>query len=164
MEQIKKEYNITDQDINGTKNRLKTKVSDMICRKIAKEVEEESNKKVKIKHWLEQKMEIKWGKRPEYMDKLTRNQCKAIIKTRSRMLPTKENQKKKPLGEEARMCRMCGKTQETQEHVLQKCTKANRKHNISYRAVFEDGSHEELARIADEINRLMEQLTNGQQA
>ena len=164
MEQIKKEYNITDQDIDGTKNQLKTKVADAICKKIEQEVAEESNKKAKVKQWLERKTEVKWGKRPEYMDKLTRNQCKAIIKTRSRMLPTKENHKKTTVDEGDMMCRMCGQTRETQEHILQRCTKVKRQHNIRYQAVFEDDNHGELARIADEINRIMEQLTNGQHA
>ena len=80
------------------------------------------------------------------------------------MLPTKENHKKTTVDEGDMMCRMCGQTRETQEHILQRCTKVKRQHNIRYQAVFEDDNHGELARIADEINRIMEQLTNGQHA
>ena len=35
--------------------------------------------------------EIKPGERPEYMNMLTRNQCSAITKVQSRLIPEKEN-------------------------------------------------------------------------
>ena len=60
---------------------------------------------------------MKPGARPEYMTRLGRKQCSAIIRVRSSMMVTKTNM---PGKFNDRNCRMCKKdVEETQEHILQ---------------------------------------------
>ncbi len=49
--------------------------------------------KVKIQYLLEGKPEWKPGKRPEYMNKLTRNHVSIFCEARTRMINVKENYK-----------------------------------------------------------------------
>ena len=83
-------------------------------------------------------MEIKVGKRPEYMEKLTRKQCNAIIKTRASMLPVKNNFKKGSKTDN--QCRFCKMVKETQEHIIQECPKmtSRRGMSITYNDIFRD--------------------------
>ena len=52
------------------------------------------------------------------MNKLTRNQASTIFRARTRMLKVKTNFKN---GHTNLKCRMCGKQEETQKHVLEEC-------------------------------------------
>ncbi len=60
----------------------------------------------------------KAGKRPKYMNKLTRREASTIFKARTRMLDVKNNFKGKYRD---RKCRKCNCDNETQEHILQEC-------------------------------------------
>ena len=59
-------------------------------------------------------------KRAEYMSKMTRNQVSTIIKARTRMLKVKMNYKN---GYTEHNCRLCGKDDESQTHILENCEK-----------------------------------------
>ena len=107
-----------------------------------------------------EKKEIKVGTRPTYMDKLNRKQCNAILRARSSMLMVKENYKKQ--YESNLLCRFCDNYNETQEHILQDCTKIKRsKEKIIYSKIFEEDT-EPLREIANEIIKIEECLKEHQ--
>ncbi len=56
-----------------------------------KTIEKESKDKFKVQYLLEWKPEWKLGKRPEYMNKLTRNQVSIVFQARTRMIKVTEN-------------------------------------------------------------------------
>ena len=116
-------------------------------RKIATETE----KKTKTKHWAELKDTIEPSKRPEYMNKLNRKQCNAIFKTRSSMLPVKNNQKSQYSTDLT--CRFCRQQEENQEHILQDCTSVpgNDTKKLAYPEIFKDKDHKTLGKAADRI-------------
>ena len=88
------------------------------------------------------------------MDKLNRKQCNAILRARSSMPMVKENYKKQ--YESNLLCRFCDKHNETQEHILQDCTKIKRtKEKIIYSKIFEEDT-EPLREIANEIIKIEE--------
>ena len=84
-----------------------------------KEIYQEAQTKSKVRHWADRIDELKPGGRPEYMNKLIRKQCSAIIKLRSRMIPAKENMKG---TYKDTIWRWCNKDPETQEHLIDQCT------------------------------------------
>ena len=110
-----------------SKNSLKRIIQDEINSIILEEIEDEAEHKSKIKHWRERKVDPKIGIRPDYMNKLTRKQCNAIIKTRASMLSVKTNHKKSNGLNLA--CRFCSETEETQEHILQIQSKLRQNHS-----------------------------------
>ena len=114
-----------------------------------KSKERETEEKTQIKHWREMKTNIKVGKRPQYMEKLIRKQCNAILKARASMLPVKNNFKNG--CKKDTQCRYCNTEVETQEHILQKkCPEINRKMgHISYNRIFQE-----------EVDELEKQLTS----
>ena len=101
------------------KNPLKVLIQKEIEAKINEQIDNEAELKTKVKHWRERRQTTKIGVRPEYMDKLNRKQCNAIMKARASMIKVKSNYKK---GNETNLnCRFCKKDKETQEHILQNC-------------------------------------------
>ena len=60
---------------------------------IVEEIDNESEHKSKVKCWRERKRNLKFGIRPNYMEKLT-TKCNAIIKSTASMLPVRTNYKK----------------------------------------------------------------------
>ena len=76
-----------------SKNSLKRLIQDEINSLIMEEIDNETEHKTKVKHWRERKINLKIGIRPDYMNKLTRKQRNAIIKTRASMLSVKTNHK-----------------------------------------------------------------------
>ena len=77
-----------------TKNSMKKLLQEEINSKLMDEIDRETEEKTKIKHWREMKTDIKVGKRTQYMEKLTRKQCNAILKARASMLPVKKQLQK----------------------------------------------------------------------
>ena len=59
-------------------------------------------------------------KRADYINRLTRNQVSTIFKARTRMLKVKDNYKN---GHDDLKCRLCGKEQESQKHILEEFEK-----------------------------------------
>ena len=154
VEKTAEELQLKDIVSITNKNSLKRLIQDEISTKILDDIENESQNKTKVKHWKERKDNILVGKRPEYMDKLTRKQCNAIIKTRSSMLAAKANFKR--ANETNPACRFCAKEEETQEHVLQHCPKVeNRTTTIEYQEIFKEET-ERLKEITAEIIRIEE--------
>ena len=92
-------------------------------------------------------------KRPEYMNKLTRLEVSTIFKTRTRMLDVKNNFR----GMYTNLtCRGCGKTDETQQHVLEKCETIHltEKSKINQEEIFAEEPNE-LKKTAEEKPYIM---------
>ena len=141
-----------------SKNSLKRIIQDEINSIILEEIENEAEHKSKIKHWRERKVDLKIGTRPDYMNKLTRKQCNAIIKTRASMLSVKTNHKKSNGPNLA--CRFCSETEETQEHILQTCQKVGKRATkLKYEDIFKEDV-DKLKEISEEIIRVENLLKN----
>jgi len=119
------------------------------------DIEKEAEAKTKIKHWREMRKEITETKRPQYMDKMNRKQCNAILRARSSMLQAKCNFKK---SNEDIACRFCKKTEETQKHLIQKCPVIRKNvGHIPYENLFTEDV-ESLEKSANFIIKLEEYL------
>ena len=120
IELILKEYSISEQQMsNYNKKELSNELdrrNESLWKKI---IVEEAENKSKVNHWMEMKGEIP-NKRPEYMNKLTRKQCHAIMKARSRMIPCKINQRNRYSNT---TCRLCDNEEESQIHLTNNCSK-----------------------------------------
>ena len=161
INKITEELNVKDLMAVMSKECLKRHLQGEINTKIMDVIEYESETMTKIKHWKDRKMEIKVGKRPEYMKKLTRKQCNAIIKTRASMLPVKNNFKKGSKTDN--QCRFCKMEKETQEHIIQECPKmtSRRGMSISYNDIFRDDV-EKLREAANVIIAIQETLSEAE--
>ena len=115
MDEIERRTKRQDTNASTNKKQHKKLIQEEINSKLMDEIERETEK-TKIKHWREKKTDIKVGKRPQYMEKLTRKQCNIILKARAFVLPVKNNFKsgcKKDI-----QCRYYNTEVETQEHIL----------------------------------------------
>ena len=151
-----KELHVYEQMPNLSKDALKKQIEKEIETKILEEIAAEAEKKTKVNHWKKWKKETTVGQRPKYMDKPSRKQCNAVLRARASMLMVKENYK---TGQEkTNLCRFCKEDKETQEHIIQECTKIKRMSGkISYEKIFEENA-ETLKIIAEEIIKLEEIL------
>ena len=140
------------------KNPLKALIQKEIEAKINEQIDNEAELKTKVKHWRERRQTTKIGVRPEYMDKLNRKQCNAIIKARASMIKAKSNYKK---GNETNLnCRFCKKDKETQEHILQNCPEmAKTVGKCEYENIMRDDV-KTLRELADFIIKMEEKLQN----
>ena len=92
------------------------------------------------------------------MNKLTRKQCNAIIKTRASMLSVKTNHKKS--NGPNLVCRFCSETEETQENILQTCQKVGKRvTKLKYGDAFKEDTSK-LKKISEEIIRVENLLKN----
>ena len=97
------------------------------------------------------------GKRAKYLNRLTRNQASIIFTARTRMLKVKSNYKN---GHKNLNCRLCGKNEETQQHILEECTILNKEiPTITKEMLFQE-SPEELKTVTINIEKRMEKLEN----
>ena len=80
-----------------------------------KQNKEKNKSQIPIKALLTNIKDRKIGNRPLYMEKLNRYQVSTIFKAITRMLDIKHNFRGKYSDN---ICRGCGTTEETQEHVL----------------------------------------------
>ena len=96
------------------------------------------------------------GNRPQYMNRLTRNQTSIIFKARTRMLNVKSNYKN---GNDSLNCRLCGKSEETQNHILEECNMIDMEEKITKEMIFSEET-EILKKAAQCIQRRMDKLTN----
>ena len=141
-----------------SKNSLKRLIQDEINSLILEEIDKKAVHKSKVKHWKERKINLKIGIRPDYMNKLTRNQCNAIIKTRASMLSVETNHKKS--NGSNLVCRFCSEIEETQEHILQTCQKVGKRvTKIKYEDVFKEEASK-LKEVSEEIIRVENLLKN----
>ena len=158
VEKYAEELHIKDILLTTNKNNLKRLITDEINTKILDDIANEAENKSKLRHWMERREDIIIGKRPGYMNELTRKQCNVIIRARASMLTTRTNYKK--ANERCTTCRFCSKMPETQEHVIQHCPRVeNRTMNIEYKEIFKDDSSR-LKEIATEISRIEEVIKN----
>ena len=119
---------------------------------------EERTQKSKIEHWIMRKDKIKPGERPEYMNRLGRKQCSAIITARSSMMVTKTNM---PGKFNDRNCRVCIKdVEETQEHMLQQCEDIRRttQQIENYEDICKENDVEKLKKAANIIIKITETM------
>ncbi len=84
-----------------------------------KTIEKKGKDKSKVQYLLEGKSEWKPGKRPEYMNTLTRNQVSLVFQARTRMIKVKENYKKRT--KEPHMQSMQNRGRNTAAHTRRMC-------------------------------------------
>ena len=85
-----------------------------------KKIRSKVRDKSKVKLLLDEKNKSNPGYQQKYMKTLTRNAISTIFKARTTMLHVKANYKSKY---QDLQCRLCGKADETQAHVLANCEK-----------------------------------------
>ena len=138
---IKEKLNITEDDIQLSKNEIKTLTKHKMKQAFRQRIFESAQAKSKTQNYFENKTEP-WepGKRAVYMNKLTRNQASTIFKARTRMLKVKSNFKN---GNTNLQCRVCKKTEETQKHALEECEEINKNHQkITQQMIFNENTDE----------------------
>ena len=111
--------------------------------------------KTETMHWMENKIKLQESGRPEYMTKLRRKQCNALIKVRSSMIPCKTNQKIQ--YKDNVKCRFCEVHQETQKHILTECKNNPHKINRPYKELFSDKNCEKLKEAAETSPKRLKQ-------
>ncbi len=156
-------YKMEEEDLQLTKHQLKTKIYDQQVDTYKAEIEEESKNKSKLKYLLDNINEIQIGKRPAYMDELTRKQCAAIACVRTRMVPVKNNHKGSHTDLTCRWCKN-SETEETQDHVLSSC-QGNEKimeNQIEFGQAFK--SHpQDLRECAEKITKMIDYIKDGKE-
>ncbi len=107
--------------------------------------------KSKINHLLTGRENPIVGERPLYMDKLNRYDVSTIFKARTRMIDVKNNYRGKY---QDNICRGCGTTEETQQHVLGECTEIHKDQStkILINEIFSEDTTK-LKIIAEKIRR-----------
>ena len=120
IERIKESYQInnTQEAISKGKNRKKEQQKNMMYEKLKENIENRNKGKTKMEWLMTGKSKWKPGTRANYLNELTRKQCKIIFETRTRMIKVKGNYKNK---EENTKCGLCNTKEETQEHILEEC-------------------------------------------
>ena len=101
---IMNELKISEETSRDTKPTLKKELETGIAEHIKRTVENEALAKSKVREWALRRADATAGKRPEHMNKLSRKQCSAIVKLRSRMIPAKANHKNQ---HKDTICRFC---------------------------------------------------------
>ena len=147
--EILAEYKLSEENLSISKNGLSKVLDTLNKENVYQEMKNEASSKTKIRHWMENKENNKGEQRPKYMEKLSRKQCNAIIRTRSSMLPIKTNLK--ATFKDDLTCRLCGNQDEDQKHVLTECTKNPEKIEIPYEDLFKDDNWEKLKVAAEKI-------------
>jgi len=149
---LMKEYKIPEEVLQHSKEASKTEIRKAVEAKWAEEISQEAEQKTKVKHWEQMTSPNNTMKRPMYMEKLSRKECRAILTTRTSMFPAKMNFKN---GNENLQCRYCGVANETQQHLIEECLKAPRPNkNIKYKDIFTDNQLEKLKTAAETLNQL----------
>ena len=109
-------YNVTEQELTGTKYQTKTLIKRAINKGFKERINEASRGKSKMEYFKDLKSEWNPGQGSKYMNELTRKQASTIYKARTRMLKIKGNYKN---GHPNLVCRMCKNDEETQSHILE---------------------------------------------
>ena len=106
--------------LTTNKQTSKREITNKIKLAFKEEIESKARYKSKVKFLLDEKNKWNPGHQPKYLKTHTRNEVSTTFKNRNRMLDVKANHKNKY---QDLQCRLCGKEDETQEHVLAKCEK-----------------------------------------
>ena len=152
---IKEKLEITEVDMNQSKNVPKRITKEKISAYFKEELTANAHDKSKMKYYFEGKQEWKIRNRANYMNKLTRNQASTIFKARTRMLKVKANYKN---GNKDINCRACGKYEETQNHILEECEIINKDESPIKKEIIFTECATELKKVAISINKKMELL------
>ncbi len=150
------EYEIDTTEFPMKKEPLNQLINNKSIINIIDKMNEESTQKSKKEHWIKRKDNIKPGVRQEYMCRLGRKQCGAIIRVRSSMMVTKTNM---PGKFNNRNCRMCKRDmEETQEHILQHCEDIRKttQQIQNYEDIFKEEDIENLKKAANIIIKITE--------
>ena len=154
--EILKEYNLTEDSLSISKQGLGKALDIMNKQMTTQEISKEANKMTKTRHLMENKGAMCNDKRPKYMTHLSRNQCHAILMTRSSMIPVKANQKARYQGNMS--CRFCKAHQEDQKHIMTEWVAIPHKVSIPYEELFRDNNWKTLKEAAENINLIIECL------
>ena len=155
-----KKYNITEEDISGTKRKTYSIISQKIKAGYQNKIDREGIHKSKVKYLQEGAGSWEPNVKRQYMKKLNRNDCSTIFKARTRMIEVKNNYRNKYRNN---ICRACKEEEETQEHVLEECprlhsdesTKTKRNH------IFTDDTDtlkKSARQIRSTIKKLIEEI------
>ena len=115
-------------------------------------MKESSENKEKMQYHMEGKLEVN-GLRSKYINKLTRNQVSTIMKARTRMHKVRDNYKN---GHTDLSCRLCGNSEETKMHILEKCQKLSQ----TTKAMIFSENVTELKETAKMVNERMKIIEN----
>ena len=124
----KREIGVTEEDTRGKKLTVKTIVKNKITRYFKEKLIKEGAGKSKVQHLL-RGITDKWepGQRANYMREMTRLQTSTVFKYRTRMLEVKNNFRNMY---DNLTCRLCKKTEETQEHIMEECEVIHRDESL----------------------------------
>ena len=158
---IKQQLGIENHELKQDKSTTKMAIKKAALDAFKNKLLEDCKDKTKVQYFLEGKDEWKIGHPAEYMKNLNRNQASTIFKARTRMLPVKGNQKNEYTdknGQTHLTCRLCKREDETQQHILEKCTaRPNSEMIITKQEIFNEDV-EQLKEIAKHINKILEAL------
>jgi len=117
--QIMTELGIEEEDFEESKNITRKNIKKKINYNFKRNTDKQGIDKHKVQYHIVG-INRMWtpGRRPEYMNKLSRLEVSLIFKTRTRMLEVKNNYRNMYINV---ICRGCGKEEETQQHILQEC-------------------------------------------
>ena len=156
---ILEEFKVKDEITKCSKNEMKNIINKKIMEMTREKTQEEAENKTKTKHWWENIENRSINKRPEYLEKLNRKECNAIIKTRTSMLPVKMNQKNK--FQKNTKCRYCKNSPETQKHIIEECEETPWvNEEIKYKNIFQNEDVHALKTVANRIIRIVESIEN----
>ena len=117
---LKEKLNIQCEDMLSSKYQLRKTLQNKARIQMEERLKKTAESKSKMQYYMDGKTNRTVGQRAKYLSKLTRNQASIIFKTRTRMLKVKGNYKN---GHKDLQCRLCGKAEETQTHILEECSK-----------------------------------------
>ena len=109
---------ITAEETQGKKPRVKTNIKNKTARYFKKILETSGKDKSKIKYLLDGRPDWKPLEKQKYLTELSRINASTIFLARTRMIDVKNNFRNKYPDN---TCRACGSETETQEHVLETC-------------------------------------------
>ena len=154
---IMQELGINPNITTNKKTQQQKEIHPALDKNYTERMKQNKEKKSKVKFLLTNIKDRKIGNRPLYMEKLNRYQVSTIFKARTRMLDVKNNFRGKYKDN---ICRGCGTTEETQEHVLNECTGIhyNQESKVQLQEIFDENT-EQLKGKAEKIDHIMTRLT-----
>ena len=141
----------SDQIIDMNTNNASTHLGKQTKIKEIEDMKETGQEKSKVKFYLENSQDNLNGKRPKYLDELTRNEASAIFRGRARMIHAKSNYKNKYSN---LLCRGCGLTEESQMHILNDCKEIHKDdlNKVTTQEIFNNNlNQEQMKEIARKI-------------
>jgi len=144
-------------ELTGSKWKRRKTINEAVQKRIEGELLHTGQNKTKTKYYLENKEGLKIGSRAKYMDQCTRTEASIIFMARTRMMGVKGNYKNKYPNIK---CRLCGNEDETQEHILEECTRMDRSKapRVTTQEIFQEDV-EKLKEVAKKLMKTKEFLT-----